>query len=163
MIHHLAPSSSPSCLLFIWPVAQAPVTGMEMGVAVLQEQGWDGFSKKQARADTSTLRYPQWMWERGEREQIKSALPREPLSSKHHRWSYLHAQLLSHVQLFAAPRTLAHQAPLSMGFSRQEYWSGLPLPTPEDLSDLEIELPFLGLLHWQVDSLPLVPPGKSHR
>ena len=80
-----------------------------------------------------------------------------------YRWSYLHAQLLSHVQLFAAPRTLAHQAPLFMGFSRQEYWSGLPLPTPEDLSDLEIELPFLGLLHWQVDSLPLVPPGKSHR
>ena len=40
MIHHRAPSSSLSCrLLFIWPVAQAPVTGMEMGAAVLQEQG----------------------------------------------------------------------------------------------------------------------------
>ena len=40
---------------------------------------------------------------------------------------------LSHVQLFATPWTVVHQAPLSMGFSRQEYWSGLPFPTPEDL------------------------------
>ena len=35
----------------------------------------------------------------------------------------------------ATPRTEAHQAPLSMGFSRQEYWSGLPFPSPRDLSD----------------------------
>ena len=35
--------------------------------------------------------------------------------------------------------TVAHQVPLSMGFSRQEYWSGLPFPSPEDLSDPEIE------------------------
>ena len=39
--------------------------------------------------------------------------------------------MLSHVQLFATPWTVAHQAPLFMGFSRQEYWSGLPLPSPE--------------------------------
>ena len=39
----------------------------------------------------------------------------------------------------ATPRTVAHQAPLSMGFSRQEYWSGLPLPSPGDLSDPGIE------------------------
>ena len=37
------------------------------------------------------------------------------------------------------PRTIAHQAPLSMGFSRQEYWSGLPFPSPEDLPDPGIE------------------------
>ena len=36
----------------------------------------------------------------------------------------------SHVQLFATPWTAAYQAPLSMGFARQEYWSGLPLPSP---------------------------------
>ena len=58
---------------------------------------------------------------------------------------------LSHVQLFAAPWTIAHQPPLSMGFLRQEHWSMLPFPSPGDLS-----LP--GLLHWRVDSLPL-----SHR
>ena len=40
------------------------------------------------------------------------------------------AKLLSHVRLFATPWTLAGQAPLSMGFSRQEYWSGLPFPPP---------------------------------
>ena len=40
---------------------------------------------------------------------------------------------LSCVQLFATPWTVAHQAPLSMGFSKQEYWGGLPLPSPGDL------------------------------
>ena len=40
---------------------------------------------------------------------------------------------LSHVQLFATPWTVAYQAPPSMGFSRQEYWSGLPFPSPGDL------------------------------
>ena len=43
------------------------------------------------------------------------------------------AQLLSRVQLFETPWTVAHQAPLSMGFPRQEYWSGLPCPPPGDL------------------------------
>ena len=48
--------------------------------------------------------------------------------------------VLSHVQFFATPWTVAHQAPLSMGFSRQEYWSGLPWPPPGDLPDPGIEL-----------------------
>ena len=42
-------------------------------------------------------------------------------------------KLFSRVWLFATPWTIAYQAPLSMGFSRQEYWSGLPLPSPGDL------------------------------
>ena len=41
----------------------------------------------------------------------------------------------SHVRLFATPWIVAHQAPLSMGFSRKEYWSGLPCPPPGDLPD----------------------------
>ena len=41
----------------------------------------------------------------------------------------------SRVRLFLTPWTIAHQAPLSMEFSRQEYWSGLPFPSPGDLSD----------------------------
>ena len=45
------------------------------------------------------------------------------------------ARLLSHVQLFATPGTVARQVPLSMGFSRQEYWSRLPFPSPGDLRD----------------------------
>ena len=46
------------------------------------------------------------------------------------------------------------------GFSRQEYWSGLPCPPPGALPDLGIESTLLCLLHWQADSLPLAPSGK---
>ena len=64
---------------------------------------------------------------------------------------------LSHVQLFAPPWTVAHQAPLSMEFSRQEYWSGLPFPSPGDLSDPGIEP---GSPTLQADTLPSEPQGK---
>ena len=47
--------------------------------------------------------------------------------------------MLSRFRLFASPGTVARQAPLSMGFSRQEYWSGLPFPSPGDLPDPGIE------------------------
>ena len=49
------------------------------------------------------------------------------------------AQLQSSVQLVANQWSVACQAPLSMGFSRQEHWSGLPFPSPEDLPDTGIE------------------------
>ena len=49
------------------------------------------------------------------------------------------AQLFTSVQFFATPWTVTHQAPLPMGFSRQEYWSGLPLPPPGDLPHPGIE------------------------
>ena len=70
----------------------------------------------------------------------------------------MHAQLLSHAQLFVTPRTVAYRAPLSMGFSRQEYRSGLPFPPPGDLPDPGIEP---GSPTFQADSLPSEPPGKS--
>ena len=56
----------------------------------------------------------------------------------------------------ATPWTVVHQAPLSMGFSRQEYWSGLPFPLPGNLSNNHVgwNPHLLRLLHW-VDSLPL--------
>ena len=73
------------------------------------------------------------------------------------------ADVFSHGQLFATPWTIAHQVPLSMGFSRQEYWSGLPFPPLGDIPDQGLNLHLLCLLHWQVDSLPLVPPGKPPR
>ena len=47
--------------------------------------------------------------------------------------------MLNHVQLIATPQTGARQAPLSMGFSKQEYWSGLPCPPPGDLPNPRIE------------------------
>ena len=62
--------------------------------------------------------------------------------------------------LFATPWTVAHQAPLPMGFSRQEYWSGLPCP-PLGIFPTQRSNPrLLCLLHWQAGSLPLAPPGK---
>ena len=64
------------------------------------------------------------------------------------------------VQLFATPWTIAHQAPLSTGFFRQEYWNGLPFSPPGNLSNPGSNLRLLRLLHWEVGSLPLVPPGK---
>ena len=67
-------------------------------------------------------------------------------------------QLLSHVWLFATPWIIAHQAPLSMGFPRQEYWSWLPFPSLADLPDPGIKPASPAL---QVVSLPTEPPGKS--
>ena len=67
--------------------------------------------------------------------------------------------MLSHLQFFAPPRTVAHQAPLSMGFSRQEDWSGLPCPSPGDLPDPGIEPRYPPAL--QADSLPAEPLGKN--
>ena len=62
---------------------------------------------------------------------------------------------LSCVQLFATPWTVAYQAPLSMGFCRQEYWSGLPFPSPGELPNPGIE-PRSPVL--QADALPSEPP-----
>ena len=63
----------------------------------------------------------------------------------------------SHVQLFAVLWTIACPAPLSTGFSRQEYWSVLPFPSPEDLPDPGMESVSSAL---QVDSLSTEPPEK---
>ena len=71
--------------------------------------------------------------------------------------------MLSHfirVRLFVTLWTVAHQAPLSMGFSRLEYWSGLPCPPSGDVLTQGSNLPLLCLLHWQAGSLPLAPPRK---
>ena len=66
-------------------------------------------------------------------------------------------QPLSHVQLFAIPWTVAHQAPLSMRFPRQEYWNGLSFHSPGDLPNPGIELASPVL---QAGSLPLGQSGK---
>ena len=65
----------------------------------------------------------------------------------------------SHVWLFATPWTVACQTPLSMVFSRQEYWDGLPCPPPGDFSNPGVE-PGSLVSPAQVDSLLLAPPGK---
>ena len=64
---------------------------------------------------------------------------------------------LSCVRFFATPWTVAYQAPLSMGFSRQEYWSGMPFPSPGGLPDPGIEPRSPEL---EADTLTSEPPGK---
>ena len=69
--------------------------------------------------------------------------------------------VLSRVRLFTTLWTLAHQAPLSMGFSRQEDWSGLPCPPPGDLADpgIKLEVSWIGrwiLYHWATWEAPFV-------
>ena len=66
-------------------------------------------------------------------------------------------KLLSRVQLFVTPWTIAYQAPLSMGFSRQECWNGVPFPSPGDLPDPGIEPRSPAL---QAGALLSEPPGK---
>ena len=66
------------------------------------------------------------------------------------------------IWLFVTLWTIACQAPLSMGFSRQEYWRGLLCPPPGESSQpRDLTHVSLHLLHWQAGSLPLIPPGKS--
>ena len=75
----------------------------------------------------------------------------------HPRWILRACCHLSHVRLFVTLWTVAHQAPLSMGFSRQESWGGLPCPL---FSNHGWNLDLLCFLHWQECSLPLAPPEK---
>ena len=67
--------------------------------------------------------------------------------------------MLSHVDSSETPWTVACQAPLSMGFPRQEYWNGLAFPSPGDLPNPGIEP---GSPTLQADDLLSEPPGKSH-
>ena len=69
---------------------------------------------------------------------IRFGVP-SPLPPSRHFIDGAEVKWLSSVQPFETPRIVAHQAPLSMGFSRQEYWSGLPFPSPGDLPNPGIE------------------------
>ena len=71
-------------------------------------------------------------------------------------------QSLSHVWLLVTPWTVGGQTPLSMGFSRQALWSGFHALIQETFLTQELKPYLLCLLHWQVCSLPLAPPGKAN-
>ena len=73
---------------------------------------------------------------------------------------YVCVCVLNHVRLFVTPQTVAHQAPLSMGFPRQEYWSRVPCPPPGDLPDSEIEPMSIVSPALAGRSLTTLPPGK---
>ena len=92
------------------------------------------------------------------------ALPRPQISqpswlSIHYTFTICVLSHFSRVRLCATPWTLAHQAPLSMGFSRQEHWSGLPCPPPGDLPNPGIQPTSPAL---QADSLLLSHRGSPH-
>ena len=73
---------------------------------------------------------------------------------------YICIYVLSHVCLFATPWNVARQAPLSMGFPRQEYWSGLPFPPPGDLPNPGIEPSSLASPALADKFFTTEPPGK---
>ena len=78
---------------------------------------------------------------------LEPIIPSEVSQKEKHQYSMkVKVKLLSRVRLFVTPWTVAHQASLSMGFSRQEYWRGLPLPSPGDLPAPGIELASLASL-----------------
>ena len=73
----------------------------------------------------------------------------------------VHAKVLSGVQYLATLWTVADQDPLSMGFPKQEYWSGLPFPSPGDLPNLKIKLTFLESPALAGGFFTIEPPGMS--
>ena len=86
-------------------------------------------------------------------DSLRLAPPRKPFRALERK----KVKLLSRVRLFVTPWTVAYQAPLSMGFSRQEYWSGLPFPSPGDLPDPGIKP---GSPTLEADALTSEPLGK---
>ena len=71
--------------------------------------------------------------------------------------------VVSNIQLFTSLWTIACQAPLSVGFSRQEYWRGLPFPSPGDLPNPGIELTSLAFIALAGGFFTTAPPGKPHK
>ena len=113
-----------------------------------------------------------WRWARTQWQEVKSFIHSRNLYwvltgfQSVLRRSPCRATVLSRfgcVRLFVTLWTVGHQAPLSMGFSRQDYWSGLSCPSPGDLADLEMgsNHHLLCLRHWQAGSLSLAPPGTT--
>ena len=87
------------------------------------------------------------------------SIPLSILTNQYH-VSEWRVKSLSRVRFLATPWTVAYQAPPSMGFSRQEYWSGLPLPSPGDLPDSGIKPRSPAL---RADALTSEPPGKPRK
>ena len=127
----------------LWTVAlQAPLS-----IGFSRQEYWSGVPCPQGIFPTQTLNWNLLHWQAGSL----------PLAPPYFPWKKVKVKSLGYVQLFTTPWTVAYQAPLSMGFSRQECQSGLPFPSPGDLphSGIELRSPTL-----PADALPSEPPGK---
>ena len=115
-------------------------------------QDWSNLAA--AMIVTTVLNWKQWIFGNPSTEStfslwLQSVYMHCRVSARHHIWlepgsqipnhAKVKVKLLSCARLFVTPWTVAYHAPLSMGFSRQEYWSGLPFPSPGDLPDAGIE------------------------
>ena len=104
-------------------------------------------------------------WMKAQLSELKETLKIMKLSALPLMSSAHVCSVLSHVRLFATAWTIAApsppQSPLSMGFPKQAYWSGLPFLSPGELIHPEIKLRLWRLLHWQADSLPMSNLGSS--
>ena len=118
--------------------------------------GTSGKKKK-----TKKTRLPTQETQETQVRSLGRAYPLEEGMGTHSIHAHRHACVLSHfshVPFFVIPRTVAHLVPLSMEFSKHEYWSGLPLPG--DLPDSEIEPTFLASLALAGGFFTTLPPGK---
>ena len=97
------------------------------------------------------------IWMRGTDDWTRDGHGTERGNQKWFQRKKVKVKSFSCVRPFANPWTVDHEAPLSMGFSRQETWSGLPFPSPGDLPDPGIEPKSPAL---QADALTSEPPGK---
>ena len=165
-MNYLSPSSSPSVYLYLCYCCWGPKSCPTLGNLDPMDCSPPGFSVH----GTSQARILEWVAISFSR---RSSWPRDlclqhwqvnsfPLSHQGTPFISMCVCVLSHfshVWLFATIWTEFCQAPLSMGFSRKEEWSGLPYPPPDGIFlTQELNLRFLHLLHWQVGSLPLAPP-----
>ena len=139
---------------------------MPLGKADGEARGRTGISGRQSR-DCWTAKWRMKMMGKGQRPRCRSLCsvagrvfsppPQTPPKNFKKVMPACILSPFSRVRLFATPRSVARQTPLSMVFSRQEYWGGLPCPPAEHLPNPEIK-PMSPAL--QVDALPAEPPGK---
>jgi len=119
----------------------------------IQSLGWEDPLEEGMATHSSNLAWRiLWTEEPGRLQPIRLQRVRHNWKTKHTHWSEVKS--VSRVQLFATPWTVTYQALRSVGFSRQEYWSGLPFPSPGDLPNPGIEP---GSPALQADTLPSEP------
>ena len=144
------------------------VTSISHLIGGRREEGdrrWDGISRHEFEQTPDRLKDREMVQIHGvskSRAQLSNWTTTKYLETclAHNRCLKMKVKSLSRVQLFVTPGTVAYQAPPSTGFSRQEYWSGLPFPSPGYLPNPGVKP---GSPAFQADALTSEPPGKPSR